>query len=228
MSLLAPFNGRVLNCSRESWEDVGDYNLILKSEMAYELGGGILPAVSGLCFTSNQSLVGGNQVLVYGPDLDSIKGDSPFGRVTILSVSQDGLGEDDKAYALMKQVEYTRYHVHPKGYMMRVSTASGREPVRVGKEALDNGLNFGKVGSLFLKEYRKYPEVVSAKVIFITAPDFPYDEFSRLVKRTQTITESLNHIFNDLQMDCGTCGFKPVCDEVEGLRELHIKSLSVK
>ena len=35
-------------CRGEACRDSGEFDLVLKSDMAYELGGGNLPAVSGL------------------------------------------------------------------------------------------------------------------------------------------------------------------------------------
>ena len=30
------------------------------------------------------------------------------------------------------------------------------------------------------------------------------------------------HIFDGLDADCGHCDFKKVCDEVEGMKEMHL------
>ena len=42
-----------------------------------------------------------------------------------------------------------------------------------------------------------------------------------LAARTNKITGALNHILDDVDMDCKACEWKPVCDEVEGLKEMH-------
>jgi hypothetical protein len=39
----------------------------------------------------------------------------------------------------------------------------------------------------------------------------------------EMITDSLNHIYENLKMDCSVCGQKAICDEVEGLKEMHMK-----
>jgi hypothetical protein len=96
-----------------------------------------------------------------------------------------------------------------------------RESVRVGREALRAGLDFSKVGGLFLDGYRRHPEVLAAKLIFITLPDFPYEELGRQVRQAEKITGALDHIFKNLRMDCSSCELKEVCDEVEGMRALH-------
>ena len=109
----------------------------------------------------------------------------------------------------------------PKGYMMRISAASEREPVRVSREALKTGLDFAKVGGLFLSGYHKHSKVLAAKLIFITLPDFPYHELNKKVLQAEKITLALNHILGSLKMDCGACNMKQVCDEVEEMRKLH-------
>ena len=30
-----------------------------------------------------------------------------------------------------------------------------------------------------------------------------------------------NHALKDVNMDCGSCGLQEICDEIEGLREMH-------
>jgi hypothetical protein len=223
LALLSGREGRRLEfpASDATWPDAGERNLVLKSEAAYELGGGTLPALSGLGLTSSESLVGDDELWLYGPDLSELRADSPYARLVFLRVAEGGLGEGDAAYAAIRRIEYVRYRINPRGYMMRISASNERESVRVGREALGEGLNFAKVGGLFLDAYRRQPGVLSARLIFVTLPDFPYGELGRQLGQAERITESLDHIFQHLRMDCSTCGLKTVCDEVEGLRELH-------
>lgn len=83
------------------------------------------------------------------------------------------------------------------------------------------GLDFARVGQLFLHAYHAHPQVQTATVLFITAPDFPYELLAQKAAKMETVTNSLDQIFSNLVMDCRSCSLKPVCDEVEGLRELH-------
>ena len=103
--------------------------------------------------------------------------------------------------------------------MMRISAASEREPVRISRKALEQGLSFEKVGRSFSKGYHTHPKAAAVKLIFVTAADFPYEQLANLAHQGEQITKSMNHIFNNLVMDCSSCNLKPVCDEVEGLRE---------
>lgn len=205
--------------SQHLWEAETEQRLIFQKDMAYELGGSGLPAVSALAFTSRPAET--DRLLLYGPDLPQLQADSPYARLTILHIDDRDWQDDRQAYQLLRRMEYTRYHVYPQGFMMRISTSAGREPVRVSREALQKGLDFARVGQLFLDAYHRHPQIQAATLLFITAPDFPYDLLAQKAAGMETVTSSLDQIFNHLVMDCRSCNLKPVCDEVEGLRELH-------
>lgn len=208
------------------WQTEEEQRLIFQRDMAYELGGNGLPAVSALAYTSQPA--GDDKLLLCGPDLPELKADSPYARLTVLHIDDGDWQDDQQAYRLLRQMEYTRYHVYPRGYMMRISTSSGREPVRVSRRALQEGLNFTRVGQLFIHAYHQHPQVQSVTMLFVTAPAFPYDLLSEKAAAMEAVTSSLDQIFNRLVMDCRSCSLKPVCDEVEGLRELHFNFANKK
>lgn len=229
LQLIASSGGDQLmrgQCLGEACRDSGEFDLILKSDMAYELGGGSLPAVSGLFFTSDQSFVPEDEIWRLGADLPEITEDVPYARLTLIRVAEGCFSGEAEAYSDLRKMEYTRYHVNPEGYMMRISTASEREPVRISRKALNQGLSFEKAGRSFIKGYHSHPKVEAVKLIFVTAADFPYEQLAKLAHQGEQITKSMNHIFNNLVMDCSACNLKPVCDEVEGLRELHQAALT--
>lgn len=201
------------------WQTETEQRLIFQKDMAYELGGSGLPAVSALAFTSRPAET--DRLLLYGPDLPQLQTDSPYARLTILHIDDQDWQDSQQAYQLLRKMEYTRYHVYPQGFMMRISTSAGREPVRVSRRALQRGLNFARVGQLFLDAYHQHPQVQAATLLFVTAPDFPYERLAQKAAKMEAVTGSLDQIFNHLVMDCNSCNLKPVCDEVEGLRELH-------
>ena len=105
--------------------------------------------------------------------------------------------------------------------MIRAAAFSNREQARVSRKALDKGLTFEQVGNLFIRQYRRSRFVQAVKVIFITLPQAPYRDLDGLATRTNKIIGALNHILDDVDMDCKACEWKPVCDEVEGLKEMH-------
>ena len=202
-----------------SWNCGCEQEIILKNDMAYELGGSMLPAVSMLAFTSDIDIE--DEVMVIGSDLSEIKADVPYARITLLKIDDSKWSDNQKAYSAMQRIDYTRYHVYPEGFMMRISTSASREPVRVSRKAVEKGMDFKSVGGAFIDAYHKHRDVIAVKIIFVTDKDFPYQKLSEYAEMTNKITKSLDSIFNKLVMDCRSCNLKPVCDEVEGMRELH-------
>lgn len=214
--------------AKEDWPDVGNGNMILRGDMAYELGGGSHAALSSLAITSEEALVPQDEVILYGPDLPEITEDISYARFAIVRVKEEKMGEGNALYNAIRKIEYVRYHLNPKGYMMRVSTTNQREPARIGKEALQEGLNFTKVGKAFLKAYHDNSNIEAVKLIFITEPDFPYAQLGNISRKNEQITGAIDHIMKNLIMDCKACNLKEVCDEVEGMRELHFAQTTGK
>ncbi len=222
LKILDSLQGRELDVKKgEDWKDIGNANMILRSDMAYELGGNHLPALSGMTLTADTSLVPRDEVLLYGKDLREIREDTPYARLAVLRVKENSMGEGNALYQAIRKMEYTKYHLNPEGFMMRISAASQREMVRVGKTALEKGLGFEQIGKLFLQSYHKNPQVEAVKLVFITLSDFPYEELEIYIKKAEEITKAIDHILKNLSMDCNVCSLKQICDEVEGMKELH-------
>lgn len=222
LKILDSLQDRELDVKKgEDWKDIGNANMILRSDMAYELGGNHLPALSGMTLTADTSLVPRDEVLLYGKDLGEIHEDTPYARLAVLRVKEDSMGEGNALYQAIRKMEYTKYHLNPEGFMMRISAASQREMVRVGKTALEKGLGFEQIGKLFLQSYHKNPQVEAVKLVFITLSDFPYEELEIYIKKAEEITKAIDHILKNLSMDCNVCSLKQICDEVEGMKELH-------
>ena len=116
----------------KSWTDVGSSELVLQSEAAYELGALGLGSSNYNCVTTSADLVNKDQVILYGPDLKEIKKDTAFARIVLLRVG-DIEGDDDEVYRALKDIEFSKYHVYPEGYMVRMSPESHREQIRVSK-----------------------------------------------------------------------------------------------
>ena len=223
IALLNAEIGQKLEIDSTPWQDAGRQNLVLRGEMAYELGGGTLPAVSFLGVTSSKELVASSGAILYGQDLSHISADSPYARITLLNVDDELMGKGEAIYDKMREFINTRYKVNPKGFMNRISTSSNHEPVRISKEALENGLNFAKVAALYLDCYKAHREVIAAQVIFVTLPDFNYSELISLAQRNDRVTAALDHILRDVKMDCSSCKLQVICNEVDGMKELHLK-----
>lgn len=204
----------------DCWTDVGSSELVLQRDSAYEMGAMGKGSANYVLFTSSSELVNKDQVILYGPDMGQIKGDCDFARIVLLRVGV--LDDDDEAvYRTLKDIEFAKYHVYPEGYMVRMSPESSREQVRVSKKALAKGISFRSIGASYVAEYKKDANVLNATVIFITDPKADYASLQAAAKKSAAVTGTLTHILEGLPTDCSICALKDICDEVEGMKELH-------
>ena len=207
----------------KTWEDVGGNQLIMMKESAYELGGDNKPAVNYACISSDD-YVTEDEIWVYGKDLNEINGSVSFARIVLVKVdSLKGEGEEDTEplFRAIQDIDFVKYHVYPKGYMIRSSSDSFREQVRVSKDAVKKGISFEQIGNSYIKEYKKNPNVLAVRVIFATVDDADYAEMRKDAKKVRDITKTLSKILEGMATDCHSCSLKEICDEVEGLKELH-------
>ncbi len=221
---LSPYTPRVYQADPARTAPEGGKNqLILGSEAAFELGALSCDSVSALLVTQSEAVVPQDEILVYGPDLGDIQGDCNFARIAVLRTDDIAKNGEQAAFAILKEIETRKYGVYPEGYMIRAAAFSNREQARVSKKALKAGLNFEQVGNLFIREYKRNRHVQAVKLVFVTLPNVPYGELDALASKAQAITKALDHILDDVNMDCNACEWKVVCDEVEGLKEMHGK-----
>ena len=204
----------------DCWKDTGSSELVLQRDAAYELGAQGKGSANYVLFTSSAELVKEDKVILIGPDLGQIKGDCDFARIVLLQVGV--LDDDDEAvYRTLKDIEFSKYHVYPEGYMIRMSPESSREQVRVSRQALKKGISFKTVGNRYVADYKKDANVLKATVIFITDPKADYEALQARAKKASAVTGTLTHILEGLPTDCSVCALKDICDEVDGMKELH-------
>ena len=202
------------------WKDLGVSELVLQKDAAYELGAQGRGSANFVLFTSSAELVSEDKVMLFGRDMGEIRSDCDFARIVLLRIGV--LDDDDETvYRTLKDIEFAKYHVYPEGYMTRMSPESFREQIRVSKTALRNGISFKNIGMNYISEYKKDPNVIAATVIFITDPGFDYGKLKDMAKKANDITGTLTHILEGLPTDCSVCALKDVCEEVEGMKELH-------
>ena len=200
------------------WPDTESSELIMQREAAFELGGSGLPSVNYTCVTT-EIPPERDEILLLGPDLPALKKDSAFARIVILGTEE--ISEDDAGHDMIRRMEFVRYHVFPKGYMVRVSSTSYEEQVRIGKKAAAQGISFAAVGADYLKKYKAIPGVKTVCILFVTDKT-AVEAVKPFAKKVDDITKTLSHILDGLPTDCGHCSLKSVCDEVEGMREMHM------
>lgn len=213
--IIEPYSKTEYSYEKEnSWNDVGHNQVILQKETLFELDG-----VGFNLLTSSHI---DDAVVVIGKDLQELKGNTKFARICFIEFEEQK--ETQKTYNLIRKIEYTKYHFFPDGYMIRTSSKAHKESVRVSKTAVKKGIDFQKIGNLLINKYKENPAVKGVKVIFVTENAVDYLKLESLSRKNHEITETLNQVMNNLTFDCDTCNLKAICDEVEGMRELHFKN----
>lgn len=212
--ILAPHD-RLSYTLDSSWTDSGRNELVLRRDSAFELDG------IGFNLVTSQD-IGDDGVDVIGDDLPSISSDRSFARISYIRL--EDIDDEQKAYDLIRKIEYSKYHFFPRGYMSRAVSDTHKEVARLSKSAIADGLDFRKVGSLLIDKYKQNSAVKAARVVFVTDASVNYKALDALARRNYEITEALNHIMSNISFDCDACNLKKICDEVEGMRELHFKN----
>ena len=203
-----------------AWTDNGSSELVLQKDAAFELGASGKGSANYVLFTSSSGYADEDEILLYGRDIRELRSDCDFARIVILKVGMID-GDDEKVYRTLKDIEFAKYHVYPEGYMVRMSPESHREQIRVSKQAVRRGISFRALGENYIAAYKKDVNVLAVKVIFVTDPSVNYKQLAELAKKSTDVTGTLTHILEGLPTDCSVCALKEVCDEVEGMKELH-------
>lgn len=199
----------------KQWEDTGISHIVLQRDTAFELNGIGFNLVTSKPIENSETAVIGNE-------LKEIKNNRKFCRVSIIQI--DDVDDEQKAYNLIRKIEYVKYHYFPLGYMIRTSSEEQKEIVRVSKSAIKKGISFEKIGNLLNSKFLENKSVKNVKTVFVTAEDFDYSLLTSVAEKNSEITKTLNHIMQGINFDCSACNLKPICDEVEGMRELHFKN----
>ena len=222
MEALSHFQGRrVAAGEAKAWKCLENTEFIMQRDAALELGGAPEPSVNYTC-VSTSGKVNEDEILVYGDDIGQIKGRCGFARVVILETEDLGEEKDqEKAFQAIRNLEFVRYHVFPEGYMVRVSSQSNQEQVRISRQALKRGIDFAGVGAAYINKYKAVEGVKNVRIVFVTDSSL-VKEILPNADKVDAITKTLTHILDGMPTDCGHCSLKPVCDEVEGMKELHL------
>lgn len=200
-------------------KDAPKSNIMLLKDTAFELGGSSQPNVSTLAVSSDMHF--DNCTYLIGQDLYTIKKDCAFGKIVLLEIADVS---EDEAFEKIKELELVRYKYCPEGFMTRASALSMREQIRVGKKTVNKKISLKEYGNFLIKKYLSFPLVKSVKIVFITG-DFDYTSLSVISEKIKSTTGALNHIFDNILFDCNSCNLKEICDEVEGMKELHRKTV---
>lgn len=194
--------------------------LVLLKDCAFELGGSDTPSA---CATVVTDILGiENRIVVVGKELSEIKKDCAYAKIVIISLKECP-DDEQEIFDLIKSLEYAKYKENVSGFMMRASSFSHREQVRVSKSALKNGLTFEKLGATTIANYLSKGIVRAVTVVFVADAKVDYGRICDFAQKSADILDALNHLLDNVLVDCQHCNLKQICDQVEGMREMHVK-----
>lgn len=194
--------------------------IVLGEDTALELGHPRAESVAFLMWTDSLEKVRDGRITVIGPELGELDRGAqvPFGKVTLIG----GHGFDEvNGYERWQKMDELRLSLNLRGHMLRAVPQQNREWSRISTEALKDGLSLEAIGNELLRTYRELDFVDAAEVVFITSSAADVRRLQPSGERARKITSAMNTIFEDLEMDCGSCELSEVCDDIEGLREMH-------
>lgn len=217
MLALLPEDGTIFPLREAKLNPTDKNDILFLKDTAFELGGSSNKCVSSVAVTSSMHFQ--NNIALYGKDISDIKCDCPFGKIVLLEIEDI---DEENAFDKIKDLENVRYNFYREGFMTRASALNMREQIRVSKKAVKHGVSLADYGSEIIREYLSKPLVKSVKVIFFTDGSC-LDELYLLCDKIKNTTSALNHILDNVIFDCKSCNLKEICDEVEGMKELHMK-----
>lgn len=205
------------------WPEEKDFSLILQRDTALETGLGNRTAANYTCVTTNADLFDRDEIIICGPDIKQLTTENCYTRIAIVVVKKNADTESDtnKLHHMIQDIDFIKYHVFPKGFMIRTSGQSSREQVRISKKAMESGISFEQIGNTFIRHFKENPNVLKVQMIFVTAEGMDYKKLEAAAKSANDIKNSLSELAKGMPIECSSCGIREICNEVEGLRELH-------
>ncbi len=219
LSILEKQNPTELKVGPCEWNMLHANEFLMGKEVSFELGDRFKDSVVYHVPTSDDALIGEDKIFLIGDDLQNIKANTNFSRVTLFNI--DDIPDPNKAYIGVRRLNYERYKIIPEGYMILSSSFENKENVRVSKKAIKKGLTFETLGNLYIDHYKKLKGVNHVQIFFIVGD---YDFVKDLVgvsEKVNEVTDAFDHILKNVILDCDVCPLKTICDDIEALRELH-------
>jgi len=209
--------------SELAWPRGRPGDIILSSDTVIELGHPQTESLAFLMWTDSPDKVSDGGITVIGPELSELaSGKAPLGKITL--IGGHGFTEDN-AYERFQEMDMVRTRLSLQGHMLRAVPQQNREWSRISKDALKKGFSLKMLGNELIREYRKLEYVDAVEVIYLTTSAEDIQRLRPTGEKVSQIVRAMNKIFDNLELDCAACDYSDVCDEVEGLRDMHKRAL---
>jgi CO dehydrogenase/acetyl-CoA synthase beta subunit len=144
----------------------------------------------------------------------------PFSKVVLAAV--EGFTEDN-AYDLHKDLDFLRYSIDLKGFMMRSVSQYMREWCRISTAAIRDGFSIRILGSELIRLFHTKPFVMAVEVIYLTSSPDDVVRLRQITSPAERIISAMNKMAVEMDFECGSCDYQDVCDEADGLKDMRDK-----
>ena len=198
--------------------------IILRSDTFVELGNPLAGSCALVVWTGNPSLIRDGRITLLGPDIPESSGASlPFGQVLMAG----GKDLSDKEHESLVQNQYVADQI--EGYMIK--SAPDRIWSRVSRQVAEKNFDFETLGKALVSIFKtEEPKIEAMEVVFVTSSKEDIQELSAITAQVDKISreivkESWKIRGYDIEcdLDCNSCGDKPVCDDIRDVLEAKKK-----
>ena len=202
-----------------SWPEAGKRDIVLQSDAGLELGHPRDEAVSFLVWTEDLSLIKDGRITLIGPEIgESGNKNLSFGRAVL--IGGHGFNEEN-AYDRHREMDFLRYELSFKGYMMRAVFQYMREWSRVSNEAIERGFSFEVIGNEFILRLREKEYIDAVEILFVTSSPEDVIELKEIGEHAMNYVQAMTRMIEEMDLDCGSCEYQDVCSEAGDMRAIR-------
>jgi len=191
-----------------------------------ELGNPQKASVASSIWTDDSDTIDDDSITLIGPDIgESQENSLPFGKIVLVEV--EGFSEEN-TYHRYLEIEGVRHDLDLKGYMIRAVSRSQKEWCRISKEALERGFSFNILGAASIEKLKERPYIRKAELIYVTSCTEDVKSIQAIVNPAIRVISAMNKMVNEMDLDCTTCEYSDVCNEIQMLMDMRMKLKAAK
>jgi len=207
----------------QKWPRGGNSNIVLNNDMGLELGNPKDESVACVLWSDDLDLVKDGAFTLMGPDFPESPGKGlPFGKVVLAGV--DGFNEEN-IYDRCMELDFLRYDIDLRGFMLKAASQYQREWCRISKEALRQGFSSSHIVCELMRLIRTREYVKSVEVLFVTSTPDDVRALREIVNPAVRLIQAMNKMMGEDEYDCDECEYEDVCDEAEEMRDMRKRAV---
>ncbi len=203
----------------QSWPISRRGNLVMAQDTAVELGHPRYESAAFILCTDDVSQVTDGRISLIGPDVNEPgEPKRPLGKIVLVGMRD---WNEETLYERYQELDLVRFETALVGYMLRATPQNQREWSRVSHAALKEGFSLRTLGSVLYGQYRQKAFVDAVEMIFVTSSPQDVKKLQPLAEKSSKVMGAMNKMFTELELDCASCEYFDVCEEVMELRALR-------